>query len=170
MKKFIKIFAIVIVLLTLTACGKKKNGDVAVDPSSNAIKIVCTSGNLGDEVIEMTSVVTATYSEDRVIQSKKTEITEIVNDKSAYETRKNTYSNSYAKRENTDTIEYTYSYDDKTNTFKYSTYEKKIDLNSLTEDEKTNNEIPNFLKSYEDGNYTCKLTGITRAELGLEEK
>ena len=172
MKKFIKLFGILLVLLTLTACGKKNKNknNIAANPESNAITIVCESGNLGDEAIEMTAKVTATYNKNRIIQTKKTEVIETVHDNSAYQTRKSTYSNSYAKRENTETTEYTYSYDDKTNTFKYSTYLKGIDQNTLTEDEKTNYEIPNFLKSYEDGNYTCKLSGISRADLGLEEK
>ena len=140
----------------------KKNG------SNDNITIVCESGNLGDSAIEMIAKVTAIYSKDRIIQTQKTEITETVHDKNTYQTRKETYSNSYAQRENNDTTEYNYSYNDQTNTFKYSTYLKEIDLNALTEDEKTNYQIHNFLKLYEDSKYTCNLSGISKADLGLE--
>ena len=130
----ILVLAIILVLVRQTGIYSQnynniKNPQEFVESlvnSINNINVECSSDNLGDSIIIVTSKVTANFDKNKVIRNYSVETIEKNVLSETYIERKKMYNELYSQLVNDNNTEYTYKIDDVNQTFIFVTYYKNI--------------------------------------------
>ena len=156
MKKVLSILLVIVILITLTGCNKEKTR------FKKEIVVECTSKQ--KDLDGYNGKVTVQYSTKAnfdkngyLVSAEYTSVNKIA-DSETYELFK-------SEIDEESITEYTYDEENKTITGK-STY--KTNLEEITESEKEELFVKDFVTNSESANYTCEITGATRKKIGLE--
>ena len=157
MKKVLSIILVSVILITLTGCNKDKSR------FKNEITVECKSKEKSvdgyNDEIKVNYSNKAVFNKDGYLSSAEYIAVYKIATSETYEEYKNAL-------EESEITEYTYDPENKTITSK-SVYQ--TNLEDISDTEKEDLVVEDFITNSEGANYTCTITGATRKEIGLDK-